>query len=77
MMKKKKRIIREEFSNGDKQYRVQKKWFFNLFWTTDMFYDAEHDMWFESIFNTFEEAEEHIKINNKSKLIKKTIFKVI
>lgn len=59
-MMKKTRIIREEFSNGDIQYRVQKKWFFNLFWTTDMFYDAEHDMWFESIFNTFEEAIQSI-----------------
>ena len=77
MMKKKKRIIREEFSNGDKQYRVQKKWFFNLFWTTDMFYDAERDKWFESVFDTLEEAEEYIKINNRSKLIKKTIVKVI
>ena len=25
-----------------------------------MFYDAEHDMWFESIFNTFEEAIQYI-----------------
>ena len=77
MVKKKKRIIREEFSDGDVQYRVQKKWFFNLFWTTDMFYDAERDMWFDMVFDTLEEAEEYIKINNKSKLIKKTIVKVI
>ena len=76
-MKKKKRIIREEFSDGDVQYRVQKKQFFNLFWTTDYFYDADRDIWFESVFDTLEEAEEHIKINNKSKLIKKTIVKVI
>ena len=76
-MKKKKRIIREEFSDGDVQYRVQKKQFFNLFWTTDSFYDADRDMWFESVFDTLEEAEEYIKINNKSKLVKKTIVKVI
>ena len=60
MMKKKTRIIREEFSNSDTQYRVQKKWFFNLFWTTDMFYDADRDMWFESVFDTLEEAIQSI-----------------
>ena len=47
-------------SDGKVRYRIERKWFFNLFWTTDMFYDAEHDMWFESIFNTFEEAIQYI-----------------
>ena len=78
MMKKKTRIIREEFSNGDKQYRVQKKWFFNLFWTTDMFYDAERDMWFDAVFDTLSEAEAHIGIDQlygKPKLVKRTIIR--
>lgn len=77
MMKKKTRIIREEFSNGDTQYRVQKKWFFNLFWTTDMFYDAERDIWFDAVFDTIEEAEACMTIRNEPKLIKKTIIKTI
>lgn len=72
---KKRRIVREDFSNGDIQYRVQKKWFFNLFWTTDMFYDAERDMWFVSIFDTLEDAEAHInQCYNKPRLVKKTII---
>ena len=76
-MKKKKRIVREEFSDGDIQYRIQKKQFFNLFWTTDTFYDAERDMWFESVFDTLEEAEAHITRSNEPKLIKKTIIETI
>lgn len=72
-MKKKKRIIREEFSDGDVQYRVQTKLFFNLFWATDMFYDADRDMWFESIFNTFEEAIQHINCS-KPKVISQEII---
>lgn len=72
---KKRRIVREDYSNGDTWYRVQKKWFFNLFWTTDMFYDAERDMWFVSIFDTLEDAEAHIsQCYNKPRLVKKTII---
>lgn len=72
---KKRRIVREDFSNGDIQYRVQKKWFFNLFWTTDMFYDAERDMWFVSVFDTLEDAETYInQCYNKPRLVKTTII---
>ena len=74
-MKKKKRIIREEFSNCDTQYRVRKKWFFNLFWTTDMFYDAERDMWFKSIFNTFEEAIQSINCIKPKVISQEIIYK--
>ena len=55
-----KRIVKDTMSDGKVRYRIERKWFFNLFWTTDMFYDAEHDMWFESVFNTFEEAIQNI-----------------
>lgn len=73
---KKRRIVREDFSNGDIQYRVQKKWFFNLFWTTDMFYDAERDMWFDAVFGTLSEAETYMgKCYCKNKIVKKRIIK--
>lgn len=39
-----KRIVKDTMSDGKVRYRIERKWFFNLFWTTDMFYDAERDM---------------------------------
>ena len=68
-----KRIVKDTMSDGNVRYRIERKWFFNLFWTTDMFYDAERDMWFESIFNTLEEAIQSINCI-KSKVISQEII---
>lgn len=70
-----KRIVKDTMSDGKVRYRIERKWFFNLFWTTDMFYDAERDMWFESIFNTLEEAIQSINCIKPKVISQEIIYK--
>jgi hypothetical protein len=61
-----KRIVEEKLSNMSVRYRVETNRIFGFIpckWHTDTFYDAEHDMTFEAVFDSISDAYIHIGLN--------------
>lgn len=72
----KKRIVKETLDDGTVQYRVevfQKSLFFlKGYWQTDTyFYPFGSGVYLEAVFDTLEEAEEHVFGYSKSKKVVK------
>lgn len=65
-----KRIVEEKLLSGKTRYRVETNRIFGFIpckWHTDSFYDAEHDMTFEAVFDSISDAYTHIVLNRKGK----------
>jgi hypothetical protein len=63
-----KRIVEEKLNNMSVRYRVETNRIFGFIpckWHTDTFYDAEHDMTFEAVFDSISDAYIHIGLNRE------------
>lgn len=63
-----KRIVEEKLFSGKIRYRVETNRIFGFIpckWNTDTFYDAEHDMTFEAVFDSISDAYIHIGLNRE------------
>ena len=63
-----KRIVEEKLLSGKTRYRVETNRIFGFIpckWNTDTFYDAEHDMTFEAVFDSISDAYIHIGLNRE------------
>lgn len=61
-----KRIVEEKLLSGKTRYRVETNRIFGFIpckWITDTFYDGEHDITFEAVFDSISDAYTHIGLN--------------
>lgn len=63
-----KRIVEESLLRGKTRYRVETNRIFGFIpckWRTDTFYDAEHDIMFDAVFDSISDAYIHIGLNRQ------------
>ena len=63
-----KRIVEEKLLSGKTRYRVETNrilGFIPCKWHTDTFYDAEHEMMFEAVFDSISDAYIHVGLNRE------------